>query len=169
MHRNIKIERRFIYPELNWKTEVDWVKSKFITQCYPPRLQSEKTFARVRKTIENGQTIFEVCTKGPFTGLICSEDESILTDYEAEGYFLNCNNQILSKIRNTVFWDGRLIEVDLFQNIRGQPVNLEIFEIKFNTLAAAESFVPPSWLGEEITSKHQWSNYELCLNGVPKV
>jgi len=164
---NVEIERRFLPTTLDWKKEAEWVKSKLIFQCYPTALQEKDKFVRIRETVDENRTSYELCIKGPSDGLSCSEDEIAISESEAREYFLNCDKRMLTKLRHVLCWKGVFIEVDQFQKIRCEDTKLVICEIEFETVNEAKAFEPPAWLGKEITGLHHWSNFDLCLNGIP--
>lgn len=58
--------------------------------------------------------------------------------------------------------DGLIWEIDVFE---GELLNLIIAEVEL----PSEDFpvIIPSWIGEEITGLHQWSNSSLARNGWP--
>jgi CYTH domain-containing protein len=53
-------------------------------------------------------------------------------------------------------------EIDVFE---GELLNLIIAEVELPN--EDFSVVIPSWIGEEITGRHQWSNSSLARNGWP--
>ena len=50
------------------------------------------------------------------------------------------------------------IEIDVFQ---GNLIGLTLAEIEFNSIQEASDFVPPSWLGQEVTSNPYFKNRNL--------
>lgn len=60
--------------------------------------------------------------------------------------------------------DGLVAEVDLFG---GPLAGLALVEVEFDDHAAAESFVPPPWFGDEVTDRPGWTNAELAIHGRP--
>jgi CYTH domain-containing protein len=58
--------------------------------------------------------------------------------------------------------DGLVWEIDVFE---GELLNLIIAEVELPN--EDFSVVIPSWIGEEITGRHQWSNSSLARNGWP--
>lgn len=68
-------------------------------------------------------------------------------------------------IKTRYLWtgdDGLVWEIDVFE---GELLNLIIAEVEL----PSEDFpiIIPSWIGEEITGHHQWSNSSLARNGWP--
>ena len=58
--------------------------------------------------------------------------------------------------------DGLVWEIDVFE---GELLGLIIAEVEIPN--ENYSVVIPSWVGEEITGRHQWSNSSLARNGWP--
>lgn len=59
----------------------------------------------------------------------------------------------LTKSRITADWGGRVIEIDVYDQI-----HLSVLEVEFETLEEANAFEAPSWFGEDITTQKQYSN-----------
>ena len=62
----------------------------------------------------------------------------------------------LEKLRFTFYWGDDKYEFDSFPN------GMKYVEIEFKTLHEAESFIPPKWLGEDITHDSKYSNITLA-------
>ena len=58
--------------------------------------------------------------------------------------------------------DGLVWEIDVFE---GDLLNLIIAEVELPNEDYSVDI--PSWIGEEITGRHQWSNSSLARNGWP--
>ena len=71
----------------------------------------------------------------------------------------------LLKTRYKVPYKKYVIEVDCFV---GKLKGLKIAEIEFDSDKEASSFVPPEWLGREITNDQRFRNSTLALRGVPE-
>jgi CYTH domain-containing protein len=65
----------------------------------------------------------------------------------------------LTKTRYDAPWKKLTIEIDIY---RGSNAGLIVAEVEFPDLEAAESFQPPSWLGEEVTAARRYSNVALA-------
>jgi len=163
----VEIERRFLTTTQDWREKVIYMSEALITQCYPPELQAEGTFVRIRQTKGDKFTLYEKGVKGISDGLSCSEEEVRISKGDADHFFSNCYNRVLSKLRQNSFYQGFILHIDQFLEIRGEEASLVVIEIEFSTLDEARNYVPPKWLGHEITGKHKWSNFELCVNGIP--
>ncbi|MCA0758722.1 CYTH domain-containing protein [Paenibacillus sp. N4] len=59
----------------------------------------------------------------------------------------------LTKNRITAEWAGRIVEIDIYDQIQ-----LAVAEIEFDSEEAANAFAAPAWLGKDISSERQYSN-----------
>lgn len=62
----------------------------------------------------------------------------------------------LTKNRITAEWDGRIIEIDTYDQIE-----LSVVEIEFDSEEAAHAFEAPEWFGKDISSERQYSNKKV--------
>lgn len=62
----------------------------------------------------------------------------------------------LTKDRITAQWDGRIVEIDVYDQIQ-----LTVLEVEFDSEAAALSFAAPDWFGRDISSERQYSNKKV--------
>ncbi len=70
----------------------------------------------------------------------------------------------VEKRRLTGQWIGHGYTIDLFG---GEHSGLEIAEIRFASAEEAEAFVPPKFLGREITGRREFENAHLAAHGLP--
>ena len=71
----------------------------------------------------------------------------------------------LDKVRHYVPLDGGLeAELDVYA---GALEGLLTAEIEFPSEAAARAFVPPPWLGRDVTGDSAYANQTLALRGAP--
>jgi CYTH domain-containing protein len=59
---------------------------------------------------------------------------------------------------------GLTIEVDVYH---GRLSGLVTAEVEFTSVANANAFVPPGWLGREVTDDSRYKNKRLATNGMP--
>lgn len=72
---------------------------------------------------------------------------------------------MLSKRRLIFLYRGHKIEIDMFEvSLRG----LIIAEVEFETVEAAQAFVPPAWFGKEVTEDARYCNENLAQHGRPQ-
>lgn len=62
----------------------------------------------------------------------------------------------LTKNRITAEWDGRVVEIDSYDQIK-----LTVLEVEFDSEEAANAFVAPEWFGRDISSERQYSNKKV--------
>lgn len=70
----------------------------------------------------------------------------------------------LDKTRHRVPIGSLIAEVDVY---RGSLDGLVVAEVEFASVADAEAFDPPGWLGRDVTGERGWSNAALATNGRP--
>jgi CYTH domain-containing protein len=68
----------------------------------------------------------------------------------------------LTKVRYDVPWKGRTIEIDIY---RGRLAGLVVAEVEFDDERSCAAFVPPDWIGRDVTGKPKYSNVALALKG----
>jgi CYTH domain-containing protein len=60
--------------------------------------------------------------------------------------------------------DGLTIELDVYH---GRLSGLVTAEVEFTSLANANAFVPPGWLGRDVTDDSRYKNKQLATHGLP--
>jgi adenylate cyclase len=70
----------------------------------------------------------------------------------------------LDKTRHRVPIGDLIAEVDVY---RGSLDGLVVAEVEFDSVAEAEAFEPPPWLGRDVTGESGWSNAALAAHGRP--
>ena len=125
-----------------------------------------------KKRIEQGY----MCTN-PVVRIRRSDDEYYMT-YKGKGllareeYNLPLNAEAYEHLRPKC--DGRFIEKDRYLiplDIEGLTVELDVFdgdwkglilaEVEFESEEQANSFVPPEWLGEDVTGDRRYYNSNM--------
>lgn len=70
------------------------------------------------------------------------------------------------KTRYLIEHEDSTIELDVYHEaLKG----LMTAEVEFASEAASEAFLPPSWLGREITGDRRYANQTLATRGLPEV
>jgi CYTH domain-containing protein/CHAD domain-containing protein len=70
------------------------------------------------------------------------------------------------KVRHYVpLGEGPRAEIDVYE---GALDGLRTVEVEFETREAADAFVPPPWLGAELTGDERYANQALATEGLPK-
>ncbi|MBP3965982.1 CYTH domain-containing protein [Paenibacillus lignilyticus] len=62
----------------------------------------------------------------------------------------------LTKNRITAHWGDRVVEIDIYDQIR-----LMVLEVEFDSEEAAVAFEPPAWFGKDISTEKQYSNKKV--------
>ena len=71
----------------------------------------------------------------------------------------------VSKTRHVIpLAGGAVAELDVYD---GDLDGLLIAEIEFGSLEASERFLPPPWVGAELTGDKRYANQSLALDGAP--
>ncbi len=65
----------------------------------------------------------------------------------------------LMKVRYEIPWKEWIVEVDVY---RGLHDGLVVAEVEFRDEKSCEEFVPPDWIGEDVTGKSRYSNVVLA-------
>jgi CYTH domain-containing protein len=65
----------------------------------------------------------------------------------------------LTKIRYDVSWKTHTIEIDIY---RGRHKGLVVAEVEFDNRRSCAAFVPPDWIGRDVTGKPKYSNVVLA-------
>jgi CYTH domain-containing protein/CHAD domain-containing protein len=74
--------------------------------------------------------------------------------------------QRVRKVRHYVpLGEGLRAEIDVYE---GKLDGLRTAEIEFDSRAAADAFVPPPWLGAELTGDERYANQTLATVGLPE-
>lgn len=146
-----EIERKFLVVG-DFKAEV--FNSERITQGYICSLSGKTVRVRVR-----GEKAY-LTIKGPRKGLSRFEWEKEIPVSDAEALLELCDEGLIDKIRHLVrATDGHIWEVDEFF---GDNAGLVEAEIELGS--EDESFVKPSWVGEEVSDDHRYYNSSLIIN-----
>ena len=144
----LEIERKFLVKNDSWKDEIKEIIS--IRQGY---LNSE-TERTVRIRIHGEQGILTI--KGKNQNLTRKEFEYPIPLNEALDLLQICEKPIIKKTRYLISSDNKTWEIDVFE---GKNKGLVVAEIELNS--EEESFIFPSWLGEEVSSDAKYYNSSL--------
>ena len=60
--------------------------------------------------------------------------------------------------------DGDTLELDIYH---GRLEGLLTAEVEFASVSAASAFVPPDWLGPDVTDDPRYKNKKLATDGLP--
>lgn len=85
-----------------------------------------------------------------------------LTQEGYEHMLPKIDGRLIEKSRYLIPLDGKLTaELDIFE---GDLAPLIIVEVEFDSLDAANSFIPPEWFGEDVTESCKYHNSNLALS-----
>ncbi len=150
-------ERKFLLKDSSWRALIH--SSAVFRQAYIPTVPGGKHItARVRLagekaflTLKNSPAASSSFSRSEFEYSIPVEDAKILLEEF-------CGKK-LEKTRHIVFYGGKKWEIDEFS---GENRGLTVAEIE---LPSEDSFFEkPSFLGEEVTFDHRYSNSFLAEN-----
>lgn len=158
-----EIERKFLLKDsINFE---DAIKVEKITQGYMSTDKEKVIRVRIVEGLIRSDIIQGYITvKGIQTGSTRMEIESKI-DYCAASNLLQhfCNgSKIIEKVRFTMKSNNLKWEVDYYRTNNEGLVTVEV-ELKSET----QKIKIPSWVGEEITHDHRYSNSNLSINPWP--
>jgi CYTH domain-containing protein len=70
----------------------------------------------------------------------------------------------VEKTRYVIDQSGYCLELDLF---RGALTPLMLLEVEFESVAGSQDFIPPNFVGREVTLDRAYSNAMLATTGLP--
>jgi CYTH domain-containing protein len=169
--KNIEIERKFIVlvenlPDLSKQAYRD------INQGYIQNFLGSSYIYRLRQVLHMSPTNYnlgEQCyqtIKGTGTK-IREEYEVELLKPQFHILWPLCKNISVHKYRYELPLEGhkQRAYLDVYKNnLNG----LYTVEVEFDNELDCDSFIAPSWFGEEVTHLQEYSNFYLAMNGIPK-
>ena len=93
------------------------------------------------------------------TGNVREEREVELTPEQFNTLWPATAGKQLAKRRYRIPLGSRVVEIDLYQ---GRHEGLVVAEVEFEEEQSARDFVPPDWLGEDVTGDPRYSNQLLA-------
>jgi adenylate cyclase len=154
------------YQEVEKKFQVARLPSHL--SKYPHENIHQGYLARTSSNIEirvrkKGKHHFLTVKEG--SGLKRTELEVKLTDKQFRVLWPMTKGLRIEKVRYRIPYQGVVIEVDIYQ---GKLRGLKKAEVEFSSGKQRQTFRSPGWFGKEITSKSQYSNWDLAKYGLPK-
>lgn len=119
---------------------------------------------RIRDTNDNNGHRFTQ-TRKIGKGVSRLEDEHEITKEEFRLMRRTARGSFLVKTRYFITWEGIDIQFNVFHASLDGYVHIEV---EFKTHEEAVAFIPPAWLGKEVTDDDAHGNYSLAKNGIPK-
>jgi CYTH domain-containing protein len=156
---SLEIERKFLLPEfpnaLIEEEKLKVISEQRIEQTY--LAMDENQELRVRRLVDLASG--EVTHTHTFklgNGLSREEIEYSISANIYEQVINAFGFIPLTKNRITAEWDGRIIEIDTYDQIE-----LSVLEVEFDSEEAANTFTAPSWFGKDISTERQYSNKKV--------
>ena len=144
-----EIERKFLLRDDSWRAQAQ--RAEHMRQGY--LAGSEHCSIRIRVTDNDARLNIKSAT----LGITRSEFEYLVPAADAELMLRTlCGTRTLEKIRHYVDHAGHEWEIDEFL---GANAGLVVAELEL--AAVDEAYVPPSWLGEEVSDDPRY--YNSCL------
>lgn len=150
----IEIERRFLLKDESWKKHVNY--SILITQGYIST--DPNRTVRVRIDNVNGIEQGYIVVKGQKINGSGSEFDYPIPVVDAWYMLENMCTVFITKVRHIVKVGGMEWEIDEFF---GDNLGLKLAEIELDDIAQEVKI--PTWVGEEITQDHRYSNVSLSV------
>src|SRR4030095_2727541 len=150
MAHHLEIEKKFLIkqPPAGWKRRA----STRIEQGYLPVAGKDLEIRLRRKGAEHFITV-----KSGRPG--CRKEEEVpISARVFRSLWPLTGAARIAKRRYKIPCNGRTIEMDVYQ---GPHRGLMTAEVEFDSRRESHSFLPPKWLGREVTDKRQYANATL--------
>ena len=144
----MEIERKFLIPVL--PEDLETYPHRRIEQAY---LCTEPV-VRIRRQDDNYILTYKSA------GMMAREEYNLPLTKEAYEHLKGkADGIVLSKTRYLLpLPDGLMIELDIFD---APYETLRLAEVEFSSIEQAEAFVPPVWVGEDVTYSGKYHNSVL--------
>lgn len=149
-----EIERKFLVDEVpaNLGGGVE------IVQGYL-HVDADGKETRLRK--KGGQYFMTIKSGG---GLQRSEVETEIDEDVFNRLWPATSGRRVEKKRYEVLCAGKTIELDIYA---GGLLGLVTAEVEFGSVEEAQSFIPPEFLGRDVTNDRGYKNQQLAVHGIP--
>ena len=151
-----EIERKFLVAEA--PPDLDRYPHAALRQGYLA-LTEEGTEVRLRHKADR---FFLTVKQG--SGLQRAEAEIELARPQFDALWPMTAGRRVEKVRYAIAYEGRTIELDVYQ---GALTGLLTAEVEFPSVETSAAFQPPPWLGVEITEDARYKNKNLAVYGTP--
>lgn len=150
------------------------IERKFLVRCLPQDLDSfpheeiEQGYLSTDPTLRvrryGDRYILTVKEHVSSEGAIVNrEEEFAMSSVSYSWLLLKCDGRVLTKIRYRIPIEGGYVaELDIFS---GRHQGLMLVEVEFPDVLSAESFVAPSWFGEDVSHDPLYRN--SALSSIP--
>ncbi|MEN2773788.1 dockerin type I domain-containing protein [Acetivibrio clariflavus] len=156
-----EIERKFLIDPNKIPYDLDFLDKYEITQSYI----SFSPEIRLRN-VDGTRFYLTVKANVDSNGLIREERNFWMTEEEYNNLFKKIEGNVIYKARYQGLDEHRRIfAIDIF---KGDLEGLAYYEMEFPNEELANSYIPPSWVGKEVTSDKRYKNGSLAQFGIPK-
>lgn len=157
----IEIERKFLVASLPEDVYLSEMHSERIEQGYLAN-GSGKNTVRIRK---KGDKYFEtVKQKYGLNPAERMELEIELTEEQFNTLWPATEGKRVEKTRYYIPYEETVIELDVFE---GDNAGYMLAEVEFPNVIDADLFVPPDWLGPDVTADGHFGNAHIAKTGFP--
>ena len=160
----MEIERKYLV----WKlpSDLDGYPHVEIEQCYlctSPTMRIRRMgdvyILTVKEKVISGKRKVE---SGKPEAIVNREEEFALSAEAYERLKAKCEGRPVLKTRYKIPLEGSLVaELDIFH---GAHEGLRLVEVEFPDTAASNTFTPPAWFGEDVSSDRRYRNSWLAFN-----
>jgi adenylate cyclase len=145
------------------------IERKFLLKQLPDGLTSyrHEEIEQGYLAIESGGIQVRLRKKGPVRSLTFKrgnknareEREVRLSAEQFDALWPATEGRRLTKIRYDVPWKEHTIEIDIYT---GRHDGVVVAEVEFADEKSCDDFVPPDWIGEDVTGKSRYSNVVMA-------
>ena len=148
--RPTEIERKWLIdnpPDLSKRKGTKIIQGYIAVSRAGVEIRVRALGARFFETIKNGK------------GLQRDEIEIELSRKQFKSLWRATRGKRVEKIRYSMKWQGRKIELDVYKK---QCAGLVLAEVEFKSRKQASNFSPPAWFGPEVTDDEEYRNAKLA-------
>ncbi len=153
----MEIERKYLLSQL--PGELSEYRNKEIEQgylCHNPTIRIRKSDEEYLITYKSKFGLEPTGKEGP------SMNHEVELPLTREAYLTlrgKTDGNMIYKTRYLISLSGGLVaELDVF---KGRIQGLKLVEVEFPDLQSANTFVPPSWFGRDVSADNRFTNYQL--------
>ena len=153
----MEIERKWLVSPERIPYDLSSLQSYHIEQAYC----SFSPTIRVRSVDHGRRCLLTIKRSTQFNGIASEEAEMEIDRKTASFLFSNSSGCVISKTRYLhPLPSGLVEEIDIFC---GDLQGLAYLEIEFPDLVSAKAFIPPEWLGKDVTYDGRYHNSWLSM------
>jgi CYTH domain-containing protein len=153
----MEIERKFRVADVAGLPDLSELPARELRQGYLVACAD----GEVRLRQDSGRFVLTVKSG---SGVKREESEIYLTAEQFSALWPVTQGRRIEKRRHLFQERGATVEIDVFLN---DLEGLVLAEVEFGSLADAEAYRPPPWLGAEVTGVPEFTNAHLAVHGLP--